>query len=440
MPLRSLFLDMNAFFASCEQQDRPELRGLPLVVAPVLADSSCCIAASYEAKAFGIKTGTSLADAKRMCPGVTIVEARTELYVRTHHAVRAAVDTVMPIERVLSVDEFVGRLDPSERPRAAAAALAGKIKAALRTHVGEFVRCSIGIASTALLAKMASDMQKLDGLTIIEDDDLPGMLAALELRDVPGIAAKMEARLHAAGVCTLPEFVALSAAQARAAWGSCVGEDYWNWLRGNAAGEHRPTIKRQIGHQHVLAPALRVEPFTRQVAIKLLVRAAARLRQEGYVCRGMHLGIDMINAPAWRVERSVAETDDTATLVEVLAETWRQRPPGRVLRVDVILIGLIHRGAAAVGLFPEAARRRRLSAALDQINVRFGDFTVIPCAMQQVGEAAPRRIAFGIGLDRLAPLAQVAPPRPKKHVMGRITAATGIQAGQPLKKLLKKQL
>jgi len=94
--LKWLFLDMNSFFASVEQQLRPELRGQPVGVVPVMADSSCCIAASYEAKGHGIKTGTRISDAKERCPGIRLVQARPAEYVRVHEAIVRAVDSVLP--------------------------------------------------------------------------------------------------------------------------------------------------------------------------------------------------------------------------------------------------------------------------------------------------------------------------------------------------------
>src|ERR1700758_5638171 len=89
--LNWLFVDLNSYFASVEQQDRPELRGKPVGVVPMLADTTCCIAASYEAKAHGVKTGTIVADAKKMCPNIILVEGRHELYVEYHHRIVEAV-------------------------------------------------------------------------------------------------------------------------------------------------------------------------------------------------------------------------------------------------------------------------------------------------------------------------------------------------------------
>src|ERR1700722_9195393 len=100
--LNWLFVDLNSYFASVEQQVRPELRGRPIGVVPMMADTTVLIAASYEAKAFGVRTGTIVADAKRMCPGIELVEARHELYVEYHHKVVEAVESCLPVTAVCS--------------------------------------------------------------------------------------------------------------------------------------------------------------------------------------------------------------------------------------------------------------------------------------------------------------------------------------------------
>ena len=98
--LRWLLLDLNSYFASVEQELRPELRGRPIAVVPVMADTTCAIAASYEAKAFGVRTGTRVGDAKQMCPGIVLVEARHEVYVDYHNRIVEAVESVVPVASV----------------------------------------------------------------------------------------------------------------------------------------------------------------------------------------------------------------------------------------------------------------------------------------------------------------------------------------------------
>ncbi|MEN0111852.1 MAG: DNA polymerase, partial [Planctomycetota bacterium] len=106
---------MNAFFASAEQHLRPELRGRPVAVVPTQTDRTCCIAASYEARAWGVRTGTNVGDARRQCPDLILVKGRHEDYVRLHHQILAAVETVLPIGKVCSIDEMACPLSPPDR-------------------------------------------------------------------------------------------------------------------------------------------------------------------------------------------------------------------------------------------------------------------------------------------------------------------------------------
>ena len=191
-----LFLDLNAFFASCEQQDNPALRGQPIIVVQTLTNSACAIAASYEAKRLGITTGTLVREAKQICPAVIPVQARHRLYTEYHERMLAAVDTCVPVEKVMSIDEVACRLMGDQRQVPVARALALKLKQALREQVGECLTCSIGIAPNVFLGKVGSDLQKPDGLVVITKENLPEVLLRLELQDIYGIGKRMEERLQ----------------------------------------------------------------------------------------------------------------------------------------------------------------------------------------------------------------------------------------------------
>src|SRR3569833_2685950 len=138
--LNWLFVDLNSYFASVEQQDRPELRGKPVGVVPMMADTTCFIAASYDAKAYGVKTVTIVADAKRMCPNMIFVVGRHELYVDYHHRIVEAVESCLPVTAVMSIDEMACRLMGRERPLLAALELGRRVKATIREKVGPMLR------------------------------------------------------------------------------------------------------------------------------------------------------------------------------------------------------------------------------------------------------------------------------------------------------------
>lgn len=393
MTLSCLFVDLNSYFASVEQQERPELRGRPVAVVPVETDSTCCIAASYEAKAFGVRTGTIVGEARRMCPELVLVHARHAMYVRYHHELLAAADTVLPVDKVHSIDEFSCRLRGAERSRDAAITLAKRVKQAIATRVGPALRCSIGIAPNAFLAKVASDMQKPDGLVVIEQHELPAAILHLDMIDLPGLGPRMNTRLRARGIHTVADLCALDEADIQQAWGSVVGRYWYHYLRGEQT-DSPPTQRRSISHQHVLAPKLRTSEDARAVCIRLVNKAAARARTLGYWARRLSLHVKHIGAPSYKAAAAFHETNDTISLVQVFARLWEGRPPGIPLRVGVALDELMSRASATMPLFQEDQRRAKLAQTMDRINRKLGRHAVYLGVTHDVRSSAPTRIAF----------------------------------------------
>ncbi|HEX8712009.1 MAG TPA: DNA polymerase, partial [Terracidiphilus sp.] len=249
--LNWLFVDLNSYFASVEQEVRPELRGRPVAVVPMMADTTVCIAASYEAKACGVRTGTVVAEAKRLCPEIVLVEGRHELYTEYHHRVIEAVESCLPVTAVLSIDEMACRLMGRERPLLSALELGRRVKASIREQAGNMLRSSVGLATNRYLAKVASDMEKPDGLVALPLDVLPGALQQLELRDLPGIGAQTEKRLNKSGIRSMNDLLALDSQQAGDVWGSVWGERLWHWLRGEDFEMSETEHLKSISHQHV---------------------------------------------------------------------------------------------------------------------------------------------------------------------------------------------
>lgn len=401
--LRILYVDMNSFFASCEQQLRPELRGRPIAVVPMLADTTSVIAASYPAKKFGIKTGTKVGDAKRMCPDLVLVTGSHDEYIRYHHRVIAAIDTVVPVDKIHSVDEVSCRLVPAERPPDAASALALRIKRAIASRVGECLTCSIGVAPNTFVAKVAADMQKPDGLTIIEAHELPQRLYPLSLIDLPGIGSKMLVRLQRAGINTVEDLCTRSEKELKAAWQSVVGVDWFHRLQGKQLIE-RGTTRRTIGHSHVLSPERRERHAARAVAVRLLAKLAQRARHLGYVADELSLSIAFLmpravprNDSRWHASTKLVGINDTPGLLRAMSELWDAMPDRRapILKVSLTLSGLTPIASATPSLFENAVAETRLSKAIDAINKKLGSDAIYPASMHEARRSAPRRIAFG---------------------------------------------
>jgi len=406
--LRSLFIDFNSYFASVEQQLDPALRRRPVGVVPVMADSSCCIAASYEAKAFGVKTGTRVADAKRMCPGIELILADHAKYVRIHQQALAVVDRIVPVLQVVSIDEMECELTGRWRERERAVRLAQQVKAALLREVGECMRTSVGIAPNRLLAKLASDMHKPDGLTVIEQHELPERLYPLPLSALNGIGPRMLRRLAACGITTMQQLCTAPRDVLVTAWGGVIGADMYDRLRGQWYGP-RETTARSLGHSHVLPPDLRHPEGARAVLHRLVQKAAMRLRQQGYFARSMSVQVRCRSAysPQSSGERwvEVGETQDTAFLLHTLDTLWHSglHTLTRPVAVGVQLHGLVPAAQHTPDLF-EAVNgnaeqkpvrdRSRLLAAVDALNRAHGKNTVYFASAHAGRDHAPMRIAF----------------------------------------------
>jgi DNA polymerase-4 len=369
-----LFLDLNAFFASCEQQENPALRGKPIIVVQTPTDSACAIAASYTAKGFGVKTGTLVREARRLCPDVIPVQANHRLYTDYHARILKAVDTCLPVEKVCSIDEMACRLMGTERQVPVARELALKIKRALHDQLGECLTCSIGIAPNVFLGKVGSDLQKPDGLTVITKDNLPDVLLALELQEIYGIGERMEQRLHRAGILTVAQLWNATPFQLRRVWGGINGVLFHQMLHGVDIQPPSSRFSKSIGHQHVLEPDLRTNKGAHNFAQHLLTKAAERLRRGDYYCRGLGLHLSWIgDLGGYWDEITFHETRDTDFLLARLEQLWPRVPRYKPLSIGVALLDLVPASHHQPDLFAaDNDRRQKLSPLVDRINDRYG--------------------------------------------------------------------
>jgi len=381
-----LFLDLNAYFASVEQQLTPALRGKPVAVVPVDTDATCAIAVSYEAKPYGIHTGTPVWEAKKRCPELVCVVARHEAYVDYHHRVLQEVDRHVPIHSVDSIDELSCKLLGKERETVYALDLARRIKQGLRERVGECIRASIGFSSNRFLAKIATDMRKPDGLLILTADMLPHALHGYPLDTLPGIGRNMYRRLLMAGIGDMETLWMQSPRQLRNLWGSVEGERFWYKLRGHELASAPAGEKRSIGHSHVLAPEWRGQEQAWQVAERLLQKAAARLRRHQYYARCLRLSVRLETGHRFALDIRLEAVCDTLTLSRALKILWgqvmAQAGSGRVRKISVGLTMLCNHPQRQEDLFTPASaqewrrRQERVSRSMDKLNARYGRNTV----------------------------------------------------------------
>lgn len=384
--LKWLFLDLNSYFASVEQQEQPALRGKPVAVVPMETGSTCAIAASYEAKAYGIKTGTKIYEAKKLCPQLHCVLARHNIYVEYHHRILEAINRCVPVHRIWSIDECDCLLLGRERKPENAKALARAIKESIWKHVGPAINCSIGIAPNSFLAKVGTEMQKPNGLVLLAPEDLPGPLLDLKLTDLPGINVSMERRLYAAGITSVEELWNTSPKQARAIWKNVQGERFWYWLHGYEVPVPQ-TSPSMVGHSRVLDPALRSPDKTRQMTRRLLMKACTRLRKKDLYARRLSLSLRLVSGERWADECSFPAAHDPFTFLQHLHDLWQMmlqdcaalNVPLRFKKTSIVLHGLKTAEEVTGDLFEQPSvteHHESLTRAFDHLHQKYHKETV----------------------------------------------------------------
>ncbi len=394
MPLRALFVDFNSYFSSVEQQELPHLRGQPVAVVPVMTDSTCCIAASYEAKKFGVKTGTNVGEARKKCPGIAIVEARPPLYVKYHHELIETVNSCLPVTSIRSIDEMCCTLAGRWQEPATALGLAREIKARIAAK-WPYMLSSIGIAPNPFLAKTASDMQKPNGLVVIKEADLPGCLFRLELRDFCGIGASREKRLHECGIKTVKELCLARKEVLHRAWNGIEGNRMFALLRGEEV-EREESDRCTVGHSQVLEPKCRTKALAEATLHRLLQKAAARLRALGYLAAGMSVSVNFMGQQRWGQEMNFLETQDTLEFIRIFELMWQRYPAAAPtpLKVGVTFFHLTAVTNVTPHLPSMETSRLALDQAMDRLNLAYGRHTVYFGGAQPGVTTGPSKIAF----------------------------------------------
>ena len=384
-----LYLDFDSFFASAEQHFNPELRGEAVGVVPLDVVGTGCIAISREAKARGVPSGANIRDARRADPDIRLVVARPDAYVRLHHRILAVIEECVPVANVRSIDELSCALVASES--AEAEALARTIKVRLREAFSECLTCSIGIAPSEKLAKIAAEMNKPDGLVVLDRAQLPRRIADLPLGDIPGVSDGILSRLNRAGVRDVPALWRMGAKQCRALWGSIEGERFWCALHGYPY-ERPETEKRMFGHSRMLPLDWRTPERIHDCAKQLCLSAARRLRRSRHRATtltfsargGGHRGYDSYKPDdrKWRTEVAMRPACDDSALLAALGEAMERASGKRGLdfrprSIGVMLHGLVDAEEAQGDLFAAPAqngreRAERLSGAMDGLRERFG--------------------------------------------------------------------
>ncbi len=297
---RVLFVDMNSFFASCEQQVNYYLRGRPVGVCVYPGKFGCIIAPSIEAKIMGVKTGMRLNEAMLLCPQLIPLETNPERYRQFHVKIMAVLrkysDNVYP----KSIDEAVVDLTNYELIHKDVLQVARDIKDTIKNEVGDWLKCSIGVAPNSFLAKLASDIQKPDGLTIIDSNNIDAVFSKLKLTDFPGIANQMEIRLNKGGITTPLEMRYASPENLKAILRSIAGY-HWhcrlNFIEIDLDNEH--DYKSMQAMRHLSKDQRKTIDGINDIFLTLCLTLEKRMVQRQFFCHQLGFSIKYANDNRW---------------------------------------------------------------------------------------------------------------------------------------------
>jgi DNA polymerase-4 len=379
--LRTIFLaDMNAFFASVHQALDPALKGKPVIVGGDPARRhGIVLAASYEAKAKGIKTGMTVGEAKKLCPQAIFIKPQHHLYLQFFTRILRIMRCFTPLVEPFSIDEAFLDLTGCQKLFGLPVDTALAIKKRIREEVG--VTCSVGIGPNKLLAKMAAGLQKPDGLTVLNYEDVPVRLWPLPVRELFGVGPKYERHLKLFNLQTIGDLAKFPVKILKRRFG-VNGEVLWRCANGidySPVDPHTLERVKSIGHQITLPRDYRSREEIKVVILELADLVARRVRAGGYAGKTVVLSLKDANF-TWLsrrgtlLEHTELAFDIYQAAVKLLTCHW---PEGRPVRlIGVALAGLIPKRVEQLDLFKEKEKLKNSERACDHIKSRFGEKTI----------------------------------------------------------------
>jgi DNA polymerase-4 len=369
-----LHVDMDAFYASVEQRDRPELRGKPVIVGGVGA-RGVVSAASYEARPFGVRSALPVATARRLCPNGIFLPVRISHYAQVSRQIREILLSFTPRVEPLSLDEAFLDVHGCEGLHGPAAEIARQIKERIRAETA--LTASVGVAPNKFLAKLASDLRKPDGLVVVPADGVAGFLAPLPVGRIWGVGAKAEMRLHALGVRTIGQLAALPERLLVALFGK-MGRHVWQLAHGQ---DERPVVPdreaKSISTETTFAHDVADRDTLRGCLLDLTDHLAGRLRHAGLHARTVELKMRSSDFRTRHRAQALPQATNQTDVLWRAARDLFDRCSDDLLPLRLLGVGgtRLTRDAHVQGDLFDGGRGKRgeaLDQAVDAIREQFG--------------------------------------------------------------------
>lgn len=392
-----MHIDLNSCFATIEQQANPLLRGKPIAVAAYTTPRGCILAPSIEAKRYGVKTGMRVMDGKKLCPHLLILSSDPAKYRFINQQLTRLFSGYTPHLSVRSIDEvllhFVHLPILKEKTLHE---IGAEIKMRIKAEIGDWLTVSVGISTNPYLAKLAANMRKPDGLDEINSKNILSVLSRYKLTDLPYIKERNALRLSRVGVFSPLDFYFSCAKKLTGAFESIQGDYWWRRLHGYSVDEVE-WDRKSIGHSYALPKFTRDTKILGKLLCKLVMKMGARLRKNHFTCRGIHVACEYSDWSFFHHGHTFPHTLYTDSQLfagaKYILATFPAIKPVRNLAVSCF--SLVNDLYGQMTIFADEEKRRRLTAAVDTVNGRFGEFAVVPATMIDMDNTILDRISFG---------------------------------------------
>lgn len=394
-----MHIDLNSAFATTEQQAHPHLRGKPMGVTNRLSKECCVIAASYEAKALGIKVGTRRSDALAICPEFIMLESDPSKYTHVYKKLIAIMQDYSPKIKMKSIDEgiidFHG-LEPVLKGRSLED-IGFEIKERVKEDIGEWMRINVGIGTNRFLAKQAAGWHKPDGLDTISSKNLLDYYKHMELMDLNGIAEGNSARLRSYDIMTpLQFFYAQEFKLKKQVFKSIEGTYWYRRLRGYEIDDYTTNLGR-VGRQWVVHQPTHKDEYLLPCFSYLCETTGSKLRYRNVEARGVSVGMRFQNGEWWSDKRMYKTSFFTNQEIYRRAlEIFSRRPNGMIVtQIEIHCYGLEPSNRSQLSMFEDVEKERWISEAVDSINDQFGMFTIYMATSLNGTKTVKQKIPFG---------------------------------------------
>jgi len=383
---RILHVDMDAFYASVEALDDPTLLGKPIIVGGV-EGRGVVSSASYEARRFGVRSAMSMGQALRLCPHGIVVTPHFDRYAALSRQVMDVFHEITPLVEPLSIDEAFLDVSGARRLWGSPGQIARMLRKKVRAETG--LTCSVGVAATKHVAKIASTMSKPDGLLIVNAAETGAFLAGLPVRALWGIGPKAAEALEGRGIRLVSDILSSPRSVIERALGAAGGARIWELAHGEDAREvETGRVEKSVGHEETFLEDIADRAVLRSELRRLADRVAARLREGGWEAGTIALKLRYADFTTLSRSQSLPEPTNVGQRVGDVAIDLFDRLE---LAQPVRLIGvrgekLRGAGGSALALWDDDDHWRRVDEALDGARSRFGR-----AAVTRASVLGPRR-------------------------------------------------